>query len=156
MDMAKWVGGFAEWTDGDTAYLSVAFTWLLDKAFSRALWYRALGYRVRAGGPALFLVRMKHELADVAELGGDAPDAIARHNWPTLFALAAAARRRTYNDMAISLLTAESAALPALFAPLRLDHVALAPLEASLAMLPARAVADAGEAVFPMPDGSAR
>lgn len=80
MDKAKWVGGFAEWTDGDTAYLSVAFTWLLDKAFSRALWYRALGYRVRAGGPALFLARMKHELADVAELGGDAPDAIARHN----------------------------------------------------------------------------
>lgn len=85
-----------------------------------------------------------------------ASDAIARHNWPTLIALAAAARRRTYNDMAISLLTAESAALPSLFAPLRLDHIGLAPLEASLAMLPARAVADAGEAVFPMPDGSAR
>lgn len=77
---SPWVGGFAEWTDGDTAYLSVAFTWLLDKAFSRAVWYRALGYRVRAGGPALFLVQMKHELADVAEVGGDVPDAIAHHN----------------------------------------------------------------------------
>lgn len=76
----SWSGGFAEWTEGDTAYLSVAFTWLLDKAFARAVWYRALGYKVRAGGPALFLVKMKHELADVAELGGDAPDAIARHN----------------------------------------------------------------------------
>ena len=42
-----------EWVDGDTACLSIAFTWLLDHAFSRALWYRALGYKVRAGGPAL-------------------------------------------------------------------------------------------------------
>jgi hypothetical protein len=75
-----WSGGFAEWTDGDTAYLSIAFTWLLDKAYSRAIWYRALGFKVRAGGPALFLVKMKHELADVVELGGEAPDAIARHN----------------------------------------------------------------------------
>lgn len=80
MIQSKWVGGLAEWTDGDTAYLSVAFTWLLDQAHARAVWLRALGYRVRAGGPALFLVKMKHELADVAELGGDAPDAIARHN----------------------------------------------------------------------------
>lgn len=75
-----WSGGLAEWTDGDTAYISVAFTWLLDQAFSRALWYRALGYRVRAGGPALFLLKMKHELEDVAELGGDVPDAIVHHN----------------------------------------------------------------------------
>jgi hypothetical protein len=75
-----WVGGLAEWTEGDTAYLSVAFTWLLDKAYSRALWYRALGYKVRAGGPALFLVQMKHELNDVADLRGEIPDALARHN----------------------------------------------------------------------------
>lgn len=78
--MSAWSGGFAEWTDGDTAYLSVAFTWLLDKAYSRAIWYRALGYKVRAGGPALFLVKMQHELAEVADVGGDIPDAIARHN----------------------------------------------------------------------------
>lgn len=76
----KWSGGFTEWIEGDTAYLSVAFTWLLDKAYSRAIWYRALGYKVRAGGPALFLVKMQHELAEVAEVGGDIPDAIARHN----------------------------------------------------------------------------
>ena len=80
-------------------------------------------------------------------LGAALPDAaataIARHDWPTLIALAAAAHRRTYNDMAITLLTAETAALPSLLAPLRLDHAALAPLEASLVMLPARAVTDA-------------
>jgi hypothetical protein len=76
----SWSGGFAEWTEGDTAYLSISFTWLLDKAFSRALWYRALGYKVRAGGPALFLNKMKHEIEDVAQVGGEYPDAIARHN----------------------------------------------------------------------------
>lgn len=80
-------------------------------------------------------------------LGTGLPDAAAaaimRHDWPTLIALGAAAHRRTYDDMAISLLTAETAALPSLLAPLRLDHAALAPLEASLVMLPARAVTDA-------------
>ncbi len=77
-----------------------------------------------------------------AALPGAAAAAIARHNWPTLVALAASAHRRAYDDMAITLLTAETAALPSLLAPLRLDHAALAPLEASLVMLPARAVAD--------------
>ena len=79
-----------------------------------------------------------------AELPDAAASAIARHDWPTLIALAAAAQRRGYEDMAITLLTAETAALPSLLAPLRLDHAALAPLEASLVMLPARAVSDAG------------
>ncbi len=68
--------------------------------------------------------------------------AVARHDWPTLVALAAAAHRRTYDAMALTLLTAETAALAALLAPLQLDHTALAPLEASLAMLSARAIAD--------------
>jgi hypothetical protein len=77
-DAGRWVNGLAEWTDGDTAFLSVAFTWRLDDAYMRALWYRAQGYRVRAGGPGIFT--RKHYLADVAEIGGDAPDAIARHN----------------------------------------------------------------------------
>jgi hypothetical protein len=83
-----------------------------------------------------------------AILGDAVPDAaaaaIARHNWPVLIALAAAAHRRAYDDMALAMLTAEAAALPSLLAPLRLDRIALAPLEASLAMLPARAVSDGG------------
>ena len=82
-----------------------------------------------------------HEILG-AELPGAAAAAIARHSWPTLIALAASAHRRAYDDMAMTLLTAETAALPSLLAPLRLDHAALAPLEASLVMLPARAVAD--------------
>lgn len=74
----NWVDGLADWTDGDTAYLSVAFTWRVDDAYMRASFYRAQGYRVRAGGPALFT--RKHDLADVAEIGGDLPDAIGQHN----------------------------------------------------------------------------
>lgn len=76
--MKGWIGGLAEWVEGDTAYLSIAFTWQLNEARDRARWYRQLGYRVRAGGPATF--RPTGYLADVAELGGDLPDAIVRHN----------------------------------------------------------------------------
>lgn len=78
MQTASWVNGLAEWTDGDTAFLSIAFTWRLDDAYMRAQWYRAQGYKVRAGGPGVFT--RKHYLADVAELGGEVPDAIVRHN----------------------------------------------------------------------------
>ena len=78
--MSAWIGGLAEWETGDTTYLSVAFTWKLDEAYTRAVFARALGRRVVAGGPALFLVKMQHVLADVAEIGRDYPDAIAQHN----------------------------------------------------------------------------
>lgn len=61
-----WSKGFAEWVDDDTAYLSVVFTWLLDEAYARALWHRALGRRVRVGGPALFLNQMQHELSGLS------------------------------------------------------------------------------------------
>lgn len=77
---SKWSGGLAQWTDGDTLYLSTAFTWRLDQAYSMALFARNCGKKVVAGGPALFLVKMQHVLADVAEIGGKYPDAIARHN----------------------------------------------------------------------------
>lgn len=76
----SWIGGLAEWDEGETTYLSVAFTWKLDEAYSRAVFARALGRRVVAGGPGLFLVKMKHMLADVAEIGSYYPDAVARHN----------------------------------------------------------------------------
>lgn len=77
--LGKWpADGLVEWTEGNTAYLSIAFTWKLDEAWRRARWYQQLGYRVRAGGPGIFT--RKHYLADVAELGGDFPDALARHN----------------------------------------------------------------------------
>ena len=74
----QWARGVVEWTDADTAYLSVVFTWDLNDAYVRALWWHGLGYRVRVGGPGVF-VRKKF-LAEVAEVGGDLPDAIMHHN----------------------------------------------------------------------------
>jgi hypothetical protein len=76
--MTGWAGGLAEWIEGDTAYLSIAFTWLLPLAREHALWYRSMGLKVRAGGPATF--RPTSYLADVAQLGGEIPDALGRHN----------------------------------------------------------------------------
>jgi hypothetical protein len=67
-------------------YLSVAFTWKLDEAFSRAMFAKAQGLRVVAGGPALFLAQMQHQLVDVAEIEKDYDDAIARHNPLATFA----------------------------------------------------------------------
>lgn len=80
----EWVKGVASWTDADTAYVSVAFTWRLQEAWDLCRWYGRLGYRVRAGGPGTF-TRPKF-LADVAEVGGDYPEAVARHNPMATFA----------------------------------------------------------------------
>jgi hypothetical protein len=76
--VSEWAGGLAEWVNGDTAYLSIAFTWLLPKAREHALWYKSMGLKVRAGGPATF--RPSGYLADVAQLGGEIQDALGRHN----------------------------------------------------------------------------
>lgn len=75
-----WVGGLAEWTEGETLYLSVAFTWKILEARYRAQFSRALGMRVIAGGPALALPQNRARIADVAEYQADYPDAIVRHH----------------------------------------------------------------------------
>lgn len=77
-DTGNWARGVVEWTEGETAFLSVVFTWDIDDAYSRTLWWRQLGYTVRVGGPGVFV--RKKDLADVAEIGGDWPDVISRHN----------------------------------------------------------------------------
>jgi hypothetical protein len=90
----SWVKGLAEWTDEETrtAFLSVAFTWRLDEAYSRASWYRSAGYRVIAGGPAFFTrpayldavaeVPRRFGLVDGKPrlILGKIPDAVVRHN----------------------------------------------------------------------------
>lgn len=73
----SWSGGIAEWVDGDTAYISIAFSWLVNKAYSRAIWLATNGYKVKVGGPGVFLNADK--LKDVAEVGGKA-EALVRHN----------------------------------------------------------------------------
>lgn len=69
--------------------------------------------------------------------------AIARHDWPTVIALAAAAQNCRFGDMALALVAAEPAQLASLLAPLLHDLAMVAPLEASLARVPNRATAGA-------------
>jgi hypothetical protein len=78
--MNKWSGGIAEWSIDNVYYLSVAFTWKLDEAFARARFAKTQGMTVKIGGPAVFLNQMKHRVFDVAEIGGDFPDAVIKHN----------------------------------------------------------------------------
>lgn len=84
-----WSGGIAEWREGETMYLSVAFTYKLNEAYDRALWGKALGLKVVVGGPALFLVRkhkMQHPLTLLAEVRESYPDAVTKHNPDATFA----------------------------------------------------------------------
>lgn len=81
-----WVGGLVEWAEGDTFFLSIAFTWKLEEAYARAQFAKAQGYKVVAGGPALFLVQSKHRLSNVAEVGLHYPDAVTKHNPLATFA----------------------------------------------------------------------
>lgn len=82
-------------------------------------------------------------LAEAGVLPDSAAAAIARHDWPALIALAAAAHKYRYDEMALALITAEPAQLGPLLAPLLRDHAALAPLEGALAALRNRAAASA-------------
>ena len=76
--MTEWSKTFVDWTEGNTAYLSVVFTWDLPKAYQRAIWWREQGYEVKAGGPACLL--MPEYLADVADVNSGSVDALPRHN----------------------------------------------------------------------------
>jgi hypothetical protein len=79
LEKGEWVKGVAHWREGDTAFISVAFTWRLPEARRIAEYYRAIGCTtVKAGGPGVFT--QKKYLADLCEVGGSIPDAIARHN----------------------------------------------------------------------------
>jgi hypothetical protein len=73
----SWSGGIAEWIEGDTAFISVAFSWKLDEAFQRAIWYKEAGYSVRVGGGGLFL--RKNYFDGIADTRGDV-EALIHHN----------------------------------------------------------------------------
>lgn len=81
-----WSGGLAEWREGDTNCISVAFTWRLEEALSRAVFAKAQGLKVKVGGPAVFLTSMQKLFREIAEVGGDYPDAVCRHNPAATFA----------------------------------------------------------------------
>lgn len=76
----KWIGGLAEWIEGDTAYLSIAFTWKIEEAIEHAILHKFLGRKVIAGGPALFLPEMRKLIEPHADLGDKIPDALVHHN----------------------------------------------------------------------------
>lgn len=72
-----WSKKIVEWVEGDTAYLSIVFTWQLPQAYSRCVWYAQQGFRVKAGGTAVIL--LPDYLKGVAEIGGNM-DVLWRHN----------------------------------------------------------------------------
>lgn len=76
--MTRWSGGLVEWIEGDTAYLSVVFSWQLSKAFQRAAWYKAEGYKVVAGGPAVYY--QPNYLRGVADIEHSDTAMVWRHN----------------------------------------------------------------------------
>ena len=80
----KWHKGIVEWREDDTILMSVVFTWDADDAYQRAIYHRQQGMRVRIGGPGVFV--NSRALASVAEVGGDIPGAVVRHNPMATFA----------------------------------------------------------------------
>ena len=70
--------GLADWARGDTAYLSAVFSWNMDDVYQKAIWYKSMGYKVIAGGPAVMMNR--EYLSGVAEIGENYEDAIRKHN----------------------------------------------------------------------------
>ena len=87
--MSAWAKGPVCWTDESerTAFVSVAFTWDMHDAYQSASFYRALGYRVRVGGPGCFAKTPAREaVKEFAELGGSIEDAVVRHNPDATFA----------------------------------------------------------------------
>ena len=84
MKLTPWHKGIVDWTEGDTAYISVVFSWHAEQAYQRAIWYRSMGYKVWVGGPGVFV--LSKLLKEVATVGGDVPDAVRRHNPMATFA----------------------------------------------------------------------
>ena len=86
-----WSKSVVEWQEGNTVYLSVVFTWHLPDARRRAMEARMMGYRVKAGGPAVML--MPDYLADVAECNVEQIPALKRHNPDATFTSRGCVRR---------------------------------------------------------------
>lgn len=72
-----WSGGLAEWIEGDTAFISVAFSWKIQEAYQRAIWHKSNGLKVRVGGGGVFY--HKDYFTGIAEIGGSV-DALVHHN----------------------------------------------------------------------------
>lgn len=84
--MVGWVGGLAEWEEGNTLYLSVAFTWKIEAAYQKAQFAKAMGMQVIVGGPALAIPQNLARLSGIATYQKAFPDAIRYHNPDATFA----------------------------------------------------------------------
>jgi hypothetical protein len=76
-------GGLIEWIEGDNAFVSVVFSWNLDKAYQRAIWHKAMGRTVHVGGPAVERERCTFEgsmFDGIAQRVGGDIDVLWRHN----------------------------------------------------------------------------
>lgn len=76
----KWSGGLAHWREGNTTFISIVFTWRIDDAAAIAQFEKAQGREVIAGGPAIFMPKMRGPLLPYCTFQRDYPDAIAKHN----------------------------------------------------------------------------
>lgn len=91
--MAYWPHkGYVEHKFDKCVDLSIAFTWKLQTAHQRAVWWASQGYNVRAGGPA---VKLMPEILDgVADVSWSVlADAIALHNENAVFTSRGCVRR---------------------------------------------------------------
>ena len=92
--MSVWHGGFVDWTEGQVAKLSVVFSWQMQKAYQRAVWYHSMGYEVWAGGPA---VEYRPQfLEGVARIGMAEDSALERHNAEATFTERGCIRRCSF------------------------------------------------------------
>jgi len=76
-----WSNGIAEWSEGDTAYVSAVFSWNTDKAYMRCVYLRSQGYHVRVGGQ---VVKMNPDVFAEFDTSGEV-DALKHHNHDAVF-----------------------------------------------------------------------
>jgi hypothetical protein len=88
----SWAGGIAEWVEDGIAYVSVPFTWDLQKARQRCIWLEQEGYHVRLGGPAVMLMpQFSTGFASTAPV-----DALPHHNPDATFTSRGCIRRCSF------------------------------------------------------------
>ena len=76
-EKSDWHNGYIEWKQNDTVYISVVFSWYMQKAYQQAIFWQSQGYDVVAGGPAVNY--RPSFLAEVATIRNNIPT-IHRHN----------------------------------------------------------------------------
>ena len=74
----NWHGGLVEWKNNDTAFISVVFSWKLQEAYQKAIWYKSMGYNVVVGGTAV--AYNPTYFAGVADVLDTFDNVLTRHN----------------------------------------------------------------------------